>query len=268
MSYIGNPLQSTDFVTESFTGTGSATAFNLTRVPASASAIQVFVNGLKINPFGGSGSYTLVGNVINFLTAPANGALIEVLHLGVQSVVNIPASATVTANSLAAELRNVYADQFTANGTGTTFTLTTAPISANSLIVTANGVVQFDYSVSGSTLILNFTPANGTVIRAAGMGNILTTGTITDGSVSTAKLQDDSVTNAKLALTYTSQANTGNGTGQTYTIASGHTANSILVFYNGLALLPVVDYSVSGTTLTLTFAPINNSNVSIRYLPV
>jgi len=60
-------------------------------------------------------------------------------------------------------------------------------------------VVQFDYSVSGSTLITNFTPAAGTLIRAAGMGNILTTGTITDDSVSTAKLQTSSVTTAKIA---------------------------------------------------------------------
>lgn len=46
---------------------------------------------------------------------------------------------------------------------------------------------------------MNFTPANGTIIRAAGMGNILTTGTITDDSVSTAKLQNGAVTAAKVA---------------------------------------------------------------------
>jgi len=110
----------------------------------------------------------------------------------------VPSSATVTANSLAPELRAVIADQFTANGTGTTFTLSAPPINSNSVVVTANGVVQYDYSVSGSTLILNFTPVVNTLIRAAGMGNILTTGTITDDSVSTAKLQNGSVTAAKI----------------------------------------------------------------------
>jgi hypothetical protein len=102
---------------------------------------------------------------------------------------------------LAPELRAVIADQFTANGTGTTFTLSAPPINSNSVVVTANGVVQYDYSVSGSTLILNFTPVVNTLIRAAGMGNILTTGTITDDSVSTAKLQNGSVTTPKLATT-------------------------------------------------------------------
>jgi hypothetical protein len=199
MAYIGNPLQSTNFVTDVFTGDGSTTAFNLSRTPASVTSIIVFVDGVKQASIGGAGAYTLSTATLNFTAAPPNNAVIEVIHLGVQSVINIPASATITANSLAPELRTILADQFTANGTGTTFALSAPPISSNSVIVTANGVVQWDYSVSGSTLIMNFTPANGTVIRAAGMGNILTTGTITDDSVSTAKLQALSVTTAKIA---------------------------------------------------------------------
>jgi len=198
MSYIGNQLQSTNFVTDVFTGDAATTAFTLSRTPASVTSIIVFIDGVKQASIGGAGAYTLVGTTLNFTAAPPNNAVVEVIHLGVQSLVNVPASATVTANSLAPELRTILADQFTANGTGTTFALTVPPISSNSVIVTANGVVQWDYSVSGTTLILNFTPANGTVIRAAGMGNILTTGTITDDSVSTAKLQNDSVSTAKL----------------------------------------------------------------------
>lgn len=199
MSYIGNQLQSTSFVTDVFTGNASTTAFTLSRTPASVTSIVVFIDGVKQASIGGAGAYTLSGPIVNFSSAPPNNAVIEVIHLGVQSLVNVPADATVTANSLAPELRTILADQFTANGTGTTFVLTYPPISSNSVIVTANGVVQWDYSVSGSTLIMNFTPANGTVIRAAGMGNILTTGTITDDSVSSAKLQTSSVTTAKIA---------------------------------------------------------------------
>lgn len=198
MSYIGNTLQSTSFVTDVFTGNASTTAFTLSRTPASVTSIVVFIDGVKQASIGGAGAYTLSGTTLNFSAAPPNNAVIEVIHLGVQSLVNVPADATVTANSLAPELRTILADQFTANGTGTTFALSAPPISSNSVIVTANGVVQWDYSVSGSTLIMNFTPANGTVIRAAGMGNILTTGTITDDSVSSAKLQTSSVTTAKI----------------------------------------------------------------------
>lgn len=199
MSIIGNQLQSTNFVTDVFTGDASTTAFTLSRTPASVTSIIVFIDGVKQASIGGAGAYTLSGTTLTFTAAPPNNAVIEVIHLGVQSLVNIPASATITANSLAPELRAVIADQFTANGTGTTFALSAPPISSNSVLVTANGVVQYDYSVSGSTLILNFTPANGTLIRAAGTGNILTTGTITDDSVSTAKLQANAVTAAKVA---------------------------------------------------------------------
>lgn len=199
MSIIGNQLQSTNFVTDVFTGDAATTAFTLSRTPASVTSLIVFIDGVKQASIGGAGAYTLVGTTLNFTAAPPNNAVVEVIHLGVQSLVNVPSSATVTANSLAPELRAITAEQFTANGTGTTFNLQYAPISSNSVIVTANGVVQYDYSVSGSTLIMNFTPTVNTIIRAAGMGNILTTGTITDDSVSTAKLQTSSVTSAKLA---------------------------------------------------------------------
>ena len=199
MSIIGNQLQSTNFVTDVFTGDAATTAFTLSRTPASVTSIIVFIDGVKQASIGGAGAYTLLGTTLNFTAAPPNNAVVEVIHLGVQSLVNVPGSATVTASMLAPELRAITAEQFTANGTGTTFNLQYAPISSNSVIVTANGVVQYDYSVSGSTLIMNFTPTVNTIIRAAGMGNILTTGTITDDSVSTAKLQTSSVTSAKLA---------------------------------------------------------------------
>jgi hypothetical protein len=187
------------FVTDIFTGDAVTTAFTLSRTPASVTSIIAFIDGVKQASIGGAGAYTLSGTTLNFTAAPPNNAVVEVIHLGVQSLVNVPSSATITASALAPELRAVIADQFTANGTGTTFTLSAPPINSNSVVVTANGVVQYDYSVSGSTLILNFTPVVNTLIRAAGMGNILTTGTITDDSVSTAKLQALSVTTAKLA---------------------------------------------------------------------
>ena len=209
MAYIGNPIQSTSFVTDVFTGDAVTTAFTLSRTPASVTSIIIFIDGVKQASIGGSGAYTLVGTTLNFTAAPPNNAVVEVIHLGVQSLVNVPADATVTANSLAPELRAITAEQFTANGTGTTFNLQYAPISSNSVIVTANGVVQYDYSLSGSTVILNFTPTAGTLIRAAGMGNILTTGTITDDSVSTAKLQTNAVTTVKIADGSVTQAKLG-----------------------------------------------------------
>ena len=209
MSYIGNPVQSLNFVTDTFVGNGSTQSFELSQVPASAASIIVTVNGVKKIAVGVGVEYSVSGSTLTFTSAPANASNIEVIHLGIRSLVNVPGSSTITASMLAAELRNIIADQFTANGSTTSFTLTAAPLSANAVIVTANGVVQYDYSVSNTSLIFNFTPASGTIIRAAGYGNILTSGTITDDSVTTAKIQNNAVTSAKMSVTGVSASTYG-----------------------------------------------------------
>ena len=209
MSYIGNPVNSTQFTTDNFTGDGVSTSFTLSRVPASVTAIGVFVDGVKKIATGANYEYTLDGTTINFTGPPSNSADIEVVHYGIVLTYNSPADGSVTANTLATELRNVIATQNVANGSGQTFNLGASPISANAVIVTANGVVQYDYTVSGSTLILGFTPAAGTIVRAAGFGSVLSSGTPPDDSVSTAKLQNDAVTADKLADTTVSAGNYG-----------------------------------------------------------
>ena len=198
MSYIGNPLTSTQFTTDTFTGDGSTQIFTLSRIPASATSIGVYVDGVKKVSSGVSFEYSLNGNILTLTSIPINNAKIEVIHFGVTLTLNQVADGTITANSLSTPLRDVVASQYTANGTGTTFALSQVPLSANALIVTANGVVQYDYSVSGSTLILNFTPVAGTTIRAAGFGNVLTAGTVANDSISTVKIQNNAVTTAKI----------------------------------------------------------------------
>ena len=101
----------------------------------------------------------------------------------------------------------------------------------------------------------------------------LTSGTlpiarIADTSIPTAKLEDDSVTNAKLNLTYdTKTTATGNGSTTAYTINSGRAVDDVLVFVNGICLVPTDDYTISGTTLTFQTAPTNGAEIAIRYLP-
>lgn len=72
---------------------------------------------------------------------------------------------------------------------------------------------------------------------------------------------------ALLNLTYTSDQFTGDSTTVDYTIPSGHSVNSVIVILDGL-ILPPVDYSVSGTTLTFTSAPLLDQSIDIRYMPV
>ena len=59
---------------------------------------------------------------------------------------------------------------------------------------------------------------------------------------------------------------TGDGSTTTFNLGtSGATTNSAFIFYNGIALKPTSDYSISGVTLTLTFAPVALSEIMARY---
>ena len=126
-------------------------------------------------------------------------------------------------------------------------------------MIFVDGVPQLNsnISLSGTSVTLGGTPSNGQIVEARGYGILNNIGAPSDGTV----------TNAKLNLTYTSNQYTGNGSLATYTIPADHSQHSILVILDGL-ILPPSDYSVSGTTLTFSSAPLNGQQIDIRYLPV
>ena len=51
-----------------------------------------------------------------------------------------------------------------------------------------------------------------------------------------------------------------------FTILSGRIVDDILVFVNGICLVPTDDYTISGTTLTFITAPNSGAEIVIRYL--
>ena len=71
-----------------------------------------------------------------------------------------------------------------------------------------------------------------------------------------------------VSLTYTKGTFTGDGTDTTFTINAGRAVDNILVFVNGICLVPTDDYTISGTTLTFTTAPVNLAEITVRYLPI
>lgn len=152
------------------------------------------------------------------------------------------------------------------NNSTSTFNLTvggsaTTAGSAQNLLISIDGIIQEPqgaYTVGGSTISFTEAPNTASTFFGILLGSVAQVGTVSDGSI----------TNAKLNLTYSSSAYLANGSANVFTIDSGHSANSILVFVNGICMLPVTDYGVSGTTLTLLFTPVANSNVSVRYFPV
>lgn len=74
----------------------------MTYAPAATSSIAVFVNGVYQVP---TTAYTVSGTSLNFVSAPANGAAITVLHLGVGAqTTTVVADGSVTQAKLSPDI--------------------------------------------------------------------------------------------------------------------------------------------------------------------
>jgi hypothetical protein len=154
VSFIGNVVQSIPFITDTFSGTGSQTAFTLTRAPAGTASIAVFVAGVYQAPT----LYTLSGTVITFTAAPASGTNnLVVLHMGNGSTTQVPSDGSVT---------NVKMD--TTGVTAATYGSSSAiPV----LVVNAQGRVTgaSNVSVTSTALFAN----SGQLTANSSSGNVL-----------------------------------------------------------------------------------------------
>ena len=91
-------------------------------------------------------NYSLSGTTLTFTSAPDASAEIEAKHLGIRGIVRRAPDWLV--------------DNYTGDGSTTTFTLTTAGVTTNSAWVYYNGVMMVpttDYSVNSSTGVVTFT---------------------------------------------------------------------------------------------------------------
>ena len=86
-----NVTAATDSVVDNFTGTGSQTAFTLSRQPLTENNTLVYVSGV----YQDKSTYSVSGTTLTFSTAPANGVSIEV----VSAVAAITNSATLLADA-------------------------------------------------------------------------------------------------------------------------------------------------------------------------
>ena len=136
-----------------YTTSSSTTAFsgsddNSQTLSYTAGAVNVYLNGVLqklTTDYAETNSST-----ITFANAVASGNVVEIVAY----------YRTIgTGNSVV--------NQFTGDGSTTAFTVTTAPVSENNLLVYIDGVYQqkTDYTTSGTTLTMDTAPANGAIIE-------------------------------------------------------------------------------------------------------
>jgi len=146
MAYLGSPPASQFFApgTDTFSGTGSQTAFTLSRNVATVNDIQVVVNNVVQQP----SNYTVASNILTFSPAPSAGTdNIYVRYLSTNLTAIVPQQGSVTPASLSTP-NAVYWDTSGNVGVGTT-----AP----------TGFGSPDLHINGTNPIVHFTtPTTGT----------------------------------------------------------------------------------------------------------
>lgn len=196
MSYIGNTPFTTAFLTDTFSGNGSTTAFTLSAAPANTSSIIVAVTGVLQDP----STYSVSGTTLTFSGAPPSGTSnISVRFLGIPaSGVSTTAYRTVTTFTATAGQTSFSVPSYTVgyidvyrNGVrlGTAdFTATTG-----TTVVLASGATAGDLIVTESfyvSSVLNAIPATAGAVNST---------YITNGAVGSAQIATGGVAQTNIA---------------------------------------------------------------------
>ena len=233
MSYIGNqsenqvsPAKMREYVTPD----GSATYFDLSHdCPGyQAENIMVWVNNVMQEP---AVAYTILNDAngrprrLNFGVALATTDTCYVIYQSTGQIYHTPPANSVGYSQLEANLRSGRVDQFvgsdaTNGSTRTTYTLTESALNVNSIMVYVNGIYQrptTNYTVSTTTLTFTASLVATDEIDVHHMSIRSTVSHVADGSVTSAKLDDNITIAGNLTVTGN---NTVNGTTTTINSAT------------------------------------------------
>ena len=228
MSYIGNAPISAAFLTDTFSGTGSQTAYTMTVAPANTSSIIVAVTGVLQDP----STYSVSGTTLTFSAAPPSGTSnISVRYLG------IPASGVTTT-----AYRTV--TNFTATAGQTSFSVPSYTVGY--IDVYRNGVrlVSTDYTATtGTTVVLAnaCTVGDSVVTESFLVSSVLNAIPATAGSVSDSYIVD--VSASKL---------TGSRTIPKGTMPAGAVLQVVTATYSTTTSNSTSTYADTGLTATIT----------------
>ena len=205
MSYIGNqsenkvsPAKMREYVTPD----GSATYFDLSHdIPGyGAENLIVVVNNVIQEP---ASAYTILNDAnnrprrLNFGVALATTDTCYVIYQSTGQLYHTPPANSVGYSQLEANLRSGRVDQFAGSAgasSNTVFTLTESALNANSIMVYVNGIYQrptTNYTVSGTALTFTASLVDTDEVDVHHMSIRSTVSHVADGSVTSAKLDDN-----------------------------------------------------------------------------
>ena len=242
MSYIGNVPTNVAFLTDTFNGTGSTTAFTLSAAPANTNSILVAVSGVLQDP----STYSISGTALNFSAAPPSGTgNISVRFLG------IPASGIVN---------TAYRTQteFTATAGQTTFSVPSYTVGF--IDVYRNGALlgSADFTATnGTTVVLASAASSGdlVVVESFYVSSVLNAIPAVSGAVNSAYLSSNlslvtpSVTTT-LGVGGATPSTSGAGITFPATASSSSNANTLDDYEEGTWTPTITAYAGSVTAYT------------------
>ena len=144
MAYVGNQPYQVAFVTDTFSGNGSTTAFTMSVAPANTSSVLVAITGVLQDP----STYSVSGTTLTFSAAPPTGTgNISCRYLG------IPASGVTTT-----AYRTV--TDFTATAGQTTFTPPSYTVGFINVYRNGSRLGLADYTATNGTTVVLANAAN------------------------------------------------------------------------------------------------------------
>ena len=219
-----NNVQGADMVIATMTGDNSDTTLALGVTPVSENNVQVYIDGTYQN----KDTYSISGQTLTFSTAPPTGTAVEAI--------------THTVTDISAAASSVLVDEFTGDGSDTTFTLSAAPTNENNTQVFVGGVYQekATYSISNAVLTFTAAPANGVSIEVVSIavGQINSAVQLADADGDTKVMVEESSDEDTIrmdiagteVLTLTNSAMTLKGTTPTLTIGDAGAEDTKIVF--------------------------------------
>ena len=253
------------------TNSYAQSAYNKANGAVQTAFVNISANGTTYTPSSNNDTFTItsaVANGINIINTASNTIDLGLTTTGVsaQTYGNTTSIPSITVDSYgritsvsnvaitASSNTGIYTsvDSFTANGTGTTFVLSSTPFNINNTLININGVTQqkSTYTLTGNTIFLSAAPFAGANVEVSYSYNSVQNGTYLSSVVAIAANADKF---------------TANGTGTTFVLSqTPAAANSVIININGVTQQHT-NYSLTGNVITFNTAPYSGDNVEITY---